>query len=228
MKRLRCLPLLMPLLLIGCDRPSEPIEPVAARATTPALPSLPTAPSFSPPHATPPLANGIDASGTVSTAQALLMPTRDHHAGGTLSMQIENGALRVIGRITGLSPLAEHGFHIHELGDCSAPDGSSAGGHFNPSGHPHGQRDAGPHHAGDLPNLRADAKGETAVDVLLPALEIGTKGPRDVLGRAAVVHEQADDYRTQPAGNSGARIACGVIGRTLSASPIETDDGNPG
>ena len=229
MNRLRCLPLLIPLLLIGCDRPAEPVEPVATRVTAPTLPSLPTARSDdSPSHAMPPLAPGIDASGAVSTAQAVLMPTRDHRAGGSLLMQIENDALRVTGRITGLTTLAAHGFHIHEQGDCSAPDGSSAGGHFNPTGLPHGQRDADPHHAGDLPNLHADAKGETAVDVLLPGLEIGTKGPRDVLGRAAVVHEQADDYRTQPAGNSGARIACGVIGHTLSAAPIETiDDGNP-
>lgn len=212
----------MPWLLIGCD---QPIEPVATRETSPTSPSLSTPPADSAPAISmPPAAAGIDTSGALSTAQAVLMPTRDSRAGGALSFQVENDGLRVVGRITGLTPLAAHGFHIHELGDCSAPDGSSAGEHFNPTGTPHGERSAGPHHAGDLPNLRADPQGEAAVDLLLPALEIGSNRPRDILGRAVVVHEQSDDYQTQPAGNSGARIACGVIGRTLTAAPIVTLD----
>lgn len=142
-------------------------------------------------------------------AKAMLMPTQGHTARGMVMFHQMDGHLMVHAKLTGLTPNTEHGFHVHETGNCASTDGSSAGGHFNPGQTPHG-RPGETHHAGDLPALRADANG--AVDqkfmVTGPSL---TAGEHSVIGRAVVVHAQADDYTTQPAGNSGARIGCGVI-----------------
>ncbi len=115
------------------------------------------------------------------------------------------------GDVTGLAPGTKHGFHVHEFGDCSAPDGTSAGGHFAPEAHPHGAPDPAAHHAGDLGNLEADAAGKATVNLLVPGLSLGS-GARALLGRGVIVHAQADDLTTQPTGNAGGRIACGVIG----------------
>jgi len=100
----------------------------------------------------------------------------------------------------------EHGFHVHEAGDCSAPDASSAKGHYNPSGKRHGHHDKAERHAGDLPNLLADASGNVKYSA-----EVGGVTLAEVIGRSVVMHADPDDYVSQPAGNSGKRIACGVI-----------------
>jgi superoxide dismutase, Cu-Zn family len=142
------------------------------------------------------------------SAEAQLKPTQGNTAAGTVSFSQEGGAVRVRASVSGLTPGA-HGFHIHDKGDCSAPDATSAGGHFNPGGKPHGAPDHAEHHAGDLPQLVADAAGDARLDALLPGLAIG-EGV-DVVGRGVIVHAAADDFKTQPTGNSGARIACGVI-----------------
>jgi Cu-Zn family superoxide dismutase len=110
----------------------------------------------------------------------------------------------------GLAPGSVHGFHVHEKPDCSAPDASSAGGHFNPAGSLHGSRDAAVHHAGDMPNLVADASGRVHQTVELPGLTLGA-GPLSIVGHSFVVHRDPDDYTSQPAGNAGPRLACGVI-----------------
>jgi Cu-Zn family superoxide dismutase len=212
MLRLRTLSLLIPLLLIGCDKPNDPVEPVAGSAPT-------TVPATAPEPATPPpMSTSAPTTAAASGAQAVLMPTQGNSAGGELTLTPEAGGVHLTGRLTGLVAGGTHAFHIHETGDCSAPTADSAGPHFNPGGEPHGNRDAGAHHAGDMPNVVADATGTAQVDVLLDDVELGTSGPRDVLGRALIVHAQADDYSTQPSGNAGARIACGVIGRTTAAS----------
>jgi Cu-Zn family superoxide dismutase len=112
-------------------------------------------------------------------------------------------------RISGLKPNAEHGFHVHETGSCASTDGTSAGGHFNPDGKPHGPQ-AAAHHAGDLPALKADANGMADARFALTGPTVAD-GPASVVGRSVVVHAQPDDYSTQPTGNSGARLACGVI-----------------
>jgi len=136
---------------------------------------------------------------------------------------VENGAVRVTGVLTGLSPGATHAFHVHETGDCSAPDATSAGGHFNPDGQPHGSREAGgPHHAGDIPNQTADEQGNANVDQLLEGLEIASGGEFDIIGKAVIVHEGTDDYSTQPTGDAGGRIACGVI----TAGTLPPSDGD--
>ncbi len=136
-----------------------------------------------------------------------LQPTRGNTATGSVWFIADGPEVRIRGRISGLTPSQEHGFHVHEKGDCSSGDGMSSGGHFNPTGKPHGPP-AGEHHAGDLPALKADAAGNATLDSRVRGLPAG---PTEFAGKALVVHQSADDYTTQPTGNSGARIACGVI-----------------
>ena len=115
------------------------------------------------------------------------------------------------GQVTGLTPNADHGFHIHQKGDCSAADASSAGDHFNPTAQPHGRIGDAPHHLGDQLNLHSDAGGNATVDAHFSGVSLGTGKDNDVMGRALVVHADPDDYTSQPAGNAGKRVACGVI-----------------
>jgi Cu-Zn family superoxide dismutase len=155
------------------------------------------------------LAASTATAGPVTRAVAALEPTKDSAVRGTVSFTRAEGGVRVVARITGLTP-GLHGFHVHEFGDCSAPDGTSAGGHFNPAGAPH----AGPHdvarHAGDMGNVEADAQGVAVVDYVDPKASL--EGENSVLGRGVIVHANADDLKTQPTGNAGGRLACGVIG----------------
>ena len=136
-----------------------------------------------------------------------LQPTLGNTASGTVWFIADGADVRIRGRVSGLKPNQEHGFHVHEKGDCSSGDGMSAGGHFNPAGKPHGPP-AGEHHAGDLPSLKADGAGNAPIDARVRGL---AAGPVDYGGKALIVHLSPDDYATQPTGNSGARIACGVI-----------------
>lgn len=149
-------------------------------------------------------------SGGGPRASATLDPTKGNNASGLVNFQQVGDAVRVVGTVQGLNPGQQHGFHIHEAGDCSSGDGMSTKGHFNPQGTPHGDPLSGPHHAGDLPALRADSNGRANVDVTLGGMTVAP-GPNSVVGRGLIVHAQPDDYRTQPTGNSGARVACGVI-----------------
>jgi Cu-Zn family superoxide dismutase len=144
------------------------------------------------------------------SARAQLEPTRGNTTAGMAMFHQQGDQVLLHVRVEGLKPGTEHGFHIHERGDCSSGDGMSAGGHFNPSGKPHGQHGAGDHHAGDLPSLRADAAGRVDVRMPLTGLTIGG-GATDIVGRGLIVHAQPDDYKTQPTGNAGARLACAVI-----------------
>jgi Cu-Zn family superoxide dismutase len=108
------------------------------------------------------------------------------------------------------APPGWHAAHIHEKGDCSAEDGSSAGGHFNPAAKSHGSPHAPEHHAGDLGNLWVDEHGDGRHVLLMPDLTVAD-GPSSVRGRAVIVHASVDDLVTQPTGNAGGRIGCGVI-----------------
>ena len=137
------------------------------------------------------------------TAAVDLKPRSGSTVNGTASFMPIEGGLRVEAHIVGLTP-GQHGFHIHEVGDCSAADASSAKGHFNPTGHQHGQ------HGGDMPNLVADAKGEARYVFDLRGATLNNV-PESIRGRSLVVHADPDDYKSQPAGNAGARVACGVI-----------------
>ena len=145
-----------------------------------------------------------------STAAATLAAKSGTQTGGTVTFTQQGDMVMVKAVVTGLAPGSEHGFHVHEKGDCSAPDAMSAGGHFNPEGRPHGSTASQDHHAGDIPNLKADANGTARAEFMLHGMSVGT-GKDGVIGRAVVVHKDPDDYKSQPAGNSGARIACGVI-----------------
>jgi Cu-Zn family superoxide dismutase len=116
----------------------------------------------------------------------------------------------VTANFSGLKPNAEHGFHVHEKGDCSAPDATSAGGHFNPDAKSHGAPGSGVNHAGDMPNIKSDSNGNAVYFAKLSGFSVNI-GPTGIVGRSVVVHKDPDDYKSQPAGNSGPRIACGVI-----------------
>jgi Cu-Zn family superoxide dismutase len=143
------------------------------------------------------------------TATATIAPTAGNTAKGTVTFTQKGDNVTVTARLSGLAP-GGHGFHVHEKGDCSAPDATSAGGHFNPTGKQHGAPDAADHHAGDMPMLQADASGNATLTTDIAGLNIGG-GSADIVGKSVVVHKDPDDYKTQPAGNSGARIGCGVI-----------------
>ncbi len=144
-------------------------------------------------------------------ATAELQPTQGSQVTGRVTFQDNNGQVHVSAMISGLTP-GRHGFHIHETGDCSAPDGTSAGGHFNPAGVNHGAPDADVHHVGDLGNLEADADGKAEYHANWGFLNLG-EGPDSIVGKAVIVHAQEDDLTSQPTGAAGARLACGVIQR---------------
>jgi len=152
--------------------------------------------------------------GSGPAATATLAPTRGNTASGTVRFVQTGGTVQVSGEIRGLKPNAEHGFHVHEKGDCSSGDGMSAGGHYNPEGQPHGKYDAPRHHAGDLPSLRADAAGTVKFNHESSSFHVG-KEPNDVIGKGLIVHRDPDDY-SQPVGNAGPRLACAVIVRSAS------------
>ena len=150
---------------------------------------------------------------SMTSAHATLKATEGNNASGMLDLIQTADGVSITGTISGLTPNSHHGFHIHENGDCSSPDAKSAGGHFAPAHHQHGNPANPPHHAGDMPNIDADAKGVAKVELTVKGVTLD-KGPQSVLDRAIVVHEKADDYTSQPAGDSGPRIACGVISKS--------------
>lgn len=143
-------------------------------------------------------------------ATAALQATQGSKAFGEATFEDVDGRVRVIVFAQGLTPGREHGFHIHEAGDCSSSDGMSAGGHFNPHGKPHGEPSASERHAGDLPALKAGKDGRARLDATLDVITL-RPGPASIVGRGLIIHADPDDYKTQPTGNAGARIACGVI-----------------
>jgi Cu-Zn family superoxide dismutase len=143
-------------------------------------------------------------------ATATLAPTAGNSTTGTVRFEQAGDKVRVVGEIRGLKAGAEHGFHVHEKGDCSSPDAMSAGGHFNPGGQPHGRHGTGPHHVGDLPSLKADAGGVAKFSFESTAFRLGG-GSNDIVGRGLIVHRDPDDFKTQPTGNAGPRLACAVI-----------------
>ena len=147
----------------------------------------------------------------VGSATIALAPASGSLVSGRLSAMGMGGGVHLAGDIGGLAPNSTHGLHVPEKGDCSAVDASSAGPHFNPTGRAHGGPDAPAHHAGDLPNISAGADGIAHVNLHVMGLTLGGAAASNIVGRALVVHAQGDDYASQPAGNSGARIACGVV-----------------
>jgi len=143
-------------------------------------------------------------------AEAQLQAAPGGKAWGRVTFHETEGKTFIRADVNGLAPNRQFGFHVHEKGDCSAPDFMSAGGHFNPDAQPHGDHKAGPAHAGDLPNLSSNGEGVAVLSYHSSVLTVAP-GPRSVVTRAVVVHASPDDYKSQPAGNAGARIACGVV-----------------
>ena len=143
-------------------------------------------------------------------ATAQLQPTKGNKTFGEATFEEVDGKVHVVVFVQGLKPNQEHGLHIHEVGDCSSGDGMSTKGHFNPFGKPHGNPSSGERHAGDMPAIKGEKNGRGKVDVQLDTITV-TPGPGSIIGKAVIVHAAPDDYTTQPTGNAGARIACGVI-----------------
>jgi len=143
-------------------------------------------------------------------AAAQLESRSDSKAVGTATFTMKNGKVHMKVEMTGLTP-GPHAIHLHEKGDCSAPDAASAGGHWNPSTEDHGKWGHAPFHHGDIGNLVADAKGKAEMQFETDLWTIGDGKPSDVLGHAVIVHAKEDDFKTQPTGNAGGRVACGVI-----------------
>jgi superoxide dismutase, Cu-Zn family len=144
----------------------------------------------------------------ITNAVAVIMPTKasKSNVGGTIEFQQEKGYVLVTGEVSGLTP-GKHGFHIHMFGDLSAPDGTSAGGHYNPHDRPHGGPNSKQRHEGDLGNIEANAQGVAKVNVKASNLNL-----HHILGRSLVVHGGADDLKSQPSGNAGPRVGVAVIG----------------
>jgi Cu-Zn family superoxide dismutase len=150
-----------------------------------------------------------DASRSLS-ARAEIEPTAGNRVNGVIRFTEQGDTVRINGWLTGLEPGA-HGFHVHEVGDCSAQDAESAGDHFAPEDNPHGSpRDLpGAHHAGDLGNLVAGEDG--IAEVVAEDAELQLRGPDSLIGKAVIVHAEQDDFESQPSGDAGARVGCGVI-----------------
>jgi Cu-Zn family superoxide dismutase len=148
---------------------------------------------------------------TGPSANVQLRPASGSKVQGNLTLtQIGADRVRISGDISGHTP-GPKGFHIHEKGDCSAPDAMSAGGHFNPMKRAHGPTTlAG--HSGDMGNLTFDQNGNAKVNMIVEGVSVSRGATNGVLGRAIVVHMSPDDLKTDPTGNAGARAACGVIG----------------
>lgn len=153
---------------------------------------------------------GCASTATGPVAVADLAPTKGNAVTGRITFTQMGPVVRVAGEVRGLAPNKEHGFHVHDKGDCSSGDGMSAGGHFNPTGKAHGAHHHSEHHAGDLVSLVADAQGVTKVSFDSPTISVA-EGASAVSGRGLIVHRDPDDFKTQPTGNSGPRVACAVI-----------------
>lgn len=141
-------------------------------------------------------------------AVAVMSPTQGSDVKGQVTFIEETQGIRVTANLTGLEP-GKHGFHIHENGDCSAPDASSAGGHWNPTMRNHGAPTSAQHHIGDLGNILADENGVVRFERVFPFLTFS--GENSILGKAVIVHQKPDDLESQPSGAAGKRMACGVI-----------------
>lgn len=139
-------------------------------------------------------------------AVAVCFPTQGNSVRGVVMFQASGDVVQITGKVIGLTP-GKHGFHIHEFGDLRSADGTSAGGHYSPEGHPHGGPDDEEHHAGDLGNITANEDGVAEIKMESKDLKV-----HFILGRTVVIHGGEDDLTSQPSGDAGPRVAVGVIG----------------
>lgn len=178
-------------LLTGCNHQAPEVPPPVA-----------TAPKPKPPAPAP---------AAMASAKATISGLGGSAVAGDVTFTDTGNGTSIEAHLTGLAP-GKHGFHIHETGDCSG-DGTAAGDHFNPGSMPHGGPDGTSLHAGDMGNLVADAQGNAQLTMLSKHVTLDN-GPMGIVGRAVIVHENEDDLTSQPAGNAGSRVACGVIALT--------------
>jgi Cu-Zn family superoxide dismutase len=201
------LALLVPVALCAaCSKTDESAEmPTPAPEATPTTSASGNAAVTANPANTAPVTTPAD--GLPPTAHVSFVSAAGNSVNGDITVTNQGDAVAIRGVITGLAPGSEHGFHVHEFGDCSLPDFKSAGDHYNPTMDPHGK------HLGDLPNIKADKDGHAAVDVLVrgPTLVDSDGAPTQIIGKSLVIHARPDDHKSQPSGGSGDRIACGVI-----------------
>lgn len=153
----------------------------------------------------------------ITRAVAVIRPLQGGEVQGSLSFIQEGKAVRIAGEITGLAP-GKHGIHVHEYGDPTYADGSAFGAHLNLRNMPHGGPEDKKKHLGDLGNIEADRTGRAKVNLLSETISLS--GRNGIVGRSIIIKERADDYKTQPAGGAGARIAFGIIGMSF----LETDN----
>lgn len=157
--------------------------------------------------------SGCAAAGQIANTQTVTLRDAAGRTVGTALLTPATEGVQVVLSANGL-PAGVHGVHVHQTGLCDAPDFTTAGGHFNPASRQHGFENPAGHHAGDLPNMTVDANGRGTLNGVARGVTLEGSGAgslRKPGGTALVVHAGADDYRTDPSGNSGARIACGVI-----------------
>lgn len=188
----------------GKSKPPEPAPTPEAPPTAPSEPAPPADPPAEPakaPEPAPPPAP--------KTAKAELAPASKSKVKGTIEFKEVDGGVEVTANVEGLKA-GDHAYHVHEKGDCSAPDATSAGGHFNPNNHKHGAPDAEERHEGDFGNLTAGKDGKATKTFVMKGITLAD-GPTSIVGKGFIVHEKKDDFKTQPTGNAGNRIACGVI-----------------
>jgi superoxide dismutase, Cu-Zn family len=155
------------------------------------------------------------------SAMAVMEPTQGSAVRGAVDFVRNGGAVVVTANLTGFAPNSTHGMHIHEKGDCTARDGSSAGAHFNPSASEHGGPTGSKRHGGDLGNFTADAQGNVMIAIKVDGGIAFGNGTDSIVGRGLIIHANADDLKSQPAGNSGARVACGIITRNPDRKSME-------
>ena len=181
---------------------------IAACASKPAATPAPAAAPAPAKSASPDVKVTESYFSRTKSAVATLTPAADGAVSGIVQFSGGGNSVEVHVVATGLRPGSIHGFHVHAIGNCASADFTSAGDHFNPTHRPHGPQD-GPHHAGDMPSLLADPTGKIDERFTLEGVTLG--GTDGFVGHAVILHAGADNFDAQPSGNSGARIACGVI-----------------
>ncbi|WP_437832470.1 superoxide dismutase family protein [Sorangium sp. So ce1153] len=194
----------------GAPEPAPAVPDVPAQPAQPA-PEAPAAPATPAPEASPQgdgAASAPAAAAPVTVEVPIESRTNSKLKGSATFTEVDGG-VKVNVQVTG-APKGKIAVHVHETGDCSAPDAKSAGAHYNPENHPHGLPDASARHLGDLGNIEVKADGTGAHEIVAKGANLKQGAPNTFLGRAIIVHEKQDDGG-QPAGNAGGRIGCGVI-----------------
>jgi Cu-Zn family superoxide dismutase len=189
------------LALVACGGSSQNTPPETPAATSNT--ALPTSDA-----STPADAAALPAAGA-KTVEVTIQPKSNSSISGKATLVEVPDGVKVSLALANVPP-GEHGAHVHEKGDCSAADGSSAGGHFNPAGNPHALPSNNPRHLGDLGNITVDANGKGTLEIVAPGANLKPNDPNSFLGRSIIIHEKKDDGG-QPTGNAGGRIGCGEI-----------------